>query len=844
MNLYWRQNMNFGRPSVEDRKKQFQGQHTHRLYRAKLISIFAGLLAFLFLCVFLSIHVLSSFQNTLHHAPDIDSIDVSPNDPVSLVVDQQGNELQQLQESGNNREYLSLNDIPTFLQNAFIAIEDPHFWTHKGVDFQQNFRSVISGIASGQRTIGSSSTITQKLLKNQIFQLTAKTSLMQSLQENIQEQYLSIQLEEKYSKSLILEYYLNTINLGQDTMGIASAAKRYFNKEIADLSLSEAAILAGIAENPTEYNPITHPAKNKKRQITVLGNMKEQGYITSEEYTDAIKDNVYDRIQTVNNDFDHSEKIQSYFTDALVEQVIRDLKEQLGYSETQAYNAIYNGGLTIVSTQDSQMQKICDTVINDKSNYPSDSKYQLSYQLTLRHSDDTEESFVYTNYYTTKKEARKGMQTYRKKVLKKNDLVIAESSDLTLQPQAAFVLMDQNNGQVLALCGGRNTTDANRTWNRGISSNLQPGTALSVLSSYLPALDTAGMTLATVQDDAEYRYPGTKQKVKNWNNSPYNGLTSIRSAIGTARNVVAVKTLNSVSAKTGFDYLSNLGFSTLVDSSIDSNGKSITDIALPLAVGKLKKGVTPLELTTAYATIANGGTYYRASFYTKVLDHNGNVLLDNSTHKGTRVMKESTAWLLTDAMSEGVNSGSATGAKFQSYPMSVAGSNGTTKKNENLWFVGYTPYFTSGIWCGYDDNSQQTDSNYQEKIWQKINEAIHVGYKNQIFQTPDSVTAAYICTKCGKLAVDGLCDSALGGSCKKQEYFAKDSVPTDNCDCHVRCQICKASGLLAGDNCPSDEIYTAIYLQKKESATSKDQTADSSLLLPDYLADSVCNVHN
>ncbi len=851
--------MNFSQKAVEQRERQLTSPATHRLHKLQLIGIRLFLLAIVLL-FFLGISAfLGAWNSILDATPDIDSIQVVPQGYTTVITDAQGKTIQTLVGKDANREYVTLDKIPVNLQNAFISIEDERFWTHNGIDIQGILRAFVDGIQNGGNFNQGASTLTQQLLKNQVFSGGEEKNLYDRFERKIQEQYLAVQLEKKLTKEQILEYYLNTINLGQNTLGVQAASKRYFNKNVSALTLSECTVLAGITQNPSAYNPISHPNKNKNKQTTILTYMKEQGYITSEEYSEAVADPVYERIQKIDQKITQSSSATSYFTDALIEQVIEDLKEELGYTSTQAYNKLYSGGLTITSTQDSDMQSLCDKVINDRKYYPSDSKYQLDYQLTVQKKNKKELNYDFTSmktwfqtaknrkisrYYTDKSKAKKLIREYRKAVVKKGDTIIAENTNFVIQPQVSFVLMDQATGNVKAICGGRGQKNASRTLNRATTSARQPGSTFKVLSTYLPALDTAGMTLASVQDDSKYYYPGTKRLVKNWYGSAYRGLTPLRTAIQDSMNVVAVKTLEQVTPKTGYDYLLNLGFTTLVDNYTDSSGKVYSDITLPLALGGLTKGVTNLELTNAFATVANGGRCHRSSFYTKILDHDGNVLLESGEIDGeesTQVMKDSTAWLLTSAMKDVVSKGTGTRLKFQTVDMPEAGKTGTSTDNKDLWFVGYTPYLTAGIWGGYDASEKQQSTSFHKDIWRTIMEKLSKSQKKKTFPKPDSITTAVICTKCGKLAIDGLCADATGGSCAKKEYFARDSVPTETCSCHVRCRICKSSGHLASDNCPASGIYTAVYLQKKEEST---QTADSPLIMPDYLSNSICEVHN
>ena len=278
-----------------------------------------------------------------------------------------------------------------------------------------------------------------------------------------------------------------------------------------------------------------------------------------------------------------------------------------------------------------------------------------------------------TSYFKKKSTGKKYIKAFKKSIVTKQDHILAENVEFVLQPQVSFVLIDQHTGNVKAICGGRGTKAGRRTFNRATDSTRQPGSTFKVLAAYVPALDTAGMTLATVQDDAKYYYPGTKKLVKNWYSTGYRGLSSIRQGIKYSMNVVAVKTLEEVTPKIGYDYLQNLGFTTLVDNYTDSSGNTYTDIALPLALGGLTKGVTNLELTNGFASIANGGTHYKTSFYTKIYDHDGNLLLEND-NEGQQVMKESTAWLLTNAMEDVIKSGTATKARFKKISLAQAGA--------------------------------------------------------------------------------------------------------------------------------------------------------------------------
>ncbi len=801
--------MNFSKNKVLAKAKSLKSPATHRIHKLKVTTARLFLII-LVVCMVTGISGLAGIINGLMEtAPSIESINVVPEGYATTILNEKGKVVQTLVGKEANREYVTLDRIPTHLQDAFVAIEDERFWIHDGIDIRGIFRATFSGLADGGKFHQGASTLTQQLLKNQVFGGGEETTFIQKVERKIQEQYLAIQLENKLNKKQILEYYLNTINLGQNTLGVQAASKRYFNKDVSELTISESAVLAGITQNPSGYNPITHPKRNSGKRATVLSYMKEQGRITSAEYDEAIKDKVYARIKSVNKETSAASETTSYFTDSLIDQVISDMKEELGYTETQAYNALYRGGLTIYSTQNSSMQKICDKVINNDSYYPDGSPYQLNYQLTVTDAKGKARNYnagtmknwfakekgeKISLYYTNKKTAEKYIKIY-KKAMSKGKKVEGEKIEYVIQPQVSFVIMDQHTGQVKAITGGRGEKTASRTLNRATTSLRQPGSTFKVLSTYLPALDTSGMTLATVQTDEPYYYPGTKRLVKNWYKG-YRGDTTIRRAIANSMNVIAVKTLEQVTPKIGYDYLLNLGFTSLVDSYTDSTGKIFTDIALPMALGGLTKGVSNLELTSAFASIANGGVYNKATFYTKIIDHNGNVLLDKSptskeeisdgktittitTPTSKQVMKDSTAWLLTDAMVDVITSGTGTILKSHESNIPLAGKTGTTTGNKDLWFVGYTPYLTAGVWGGYDASEKQTNTTYHKIIWKAIMEKINSRYENAKFEKPSSVVSAYVCSRCGKLLTDGTLTST-----RIKEYFAKGSVPTETCAGH------------------------------------------------------------
>ena len=806
--------MNYGKRGVAKKEKQITS--TASLVRKKFMVIFFKTLMVCFLgaIVIGGCAGIGIFKGIIESAPDISDIDPSPTGYLSVVLDNQGNETAKLVASGSNRVYVTLDEIPELVQHAFVAIEDERFYEHNGIDLKGIIRAGFKGIANGFHFSQGASTITQQLLKNNVFEGWTDQSGMEKVERKIQEQYLAIELTKIKSKDWVLENYLNTINLGQNTLGVQSASRRYFGKDVSELTLSEGAVIAGITKNPSAYNPVSHPEKNDDRRKQVLKNMKDQGYISEGEYKEALEDDVYSRIQQVNITY-AEDNPNSYFVDAVIDQVVQDLVVKKGYTDTQAYKAIYNSGLSIESTQDMAIQQICDEEVNNLENYSTEPKYSFSYRLTIKKADGTMENYSdqtmiayysasipgYSLNFASVEEAQVAIDAYKTEIMQPGDTIVdgGESVVFTMQPQTAVTIIDQYTGEVKAIVGGRGEKTGSRTLNRATDTTRQPGSTFKVLAAFAPAIDTAGMTLATVQDDAPYTYSnGTS--LRNYDNS-YRGFTTLRYAITKSINVVTVKTLTDISPQVGYDYLQNFGFSTLVQD----------DIVQSLALGGITRGVTNLELTAAYAAIANAGTYTKPRFYTRILDHNGNVLIDNRQETHT-VLKETTAFLLTDAMQDVVTVGTGGAVNFGN--MSIAGKTGTTTSNRDVLFSGYTPYFTCTVWCGYDDNTPQEGAltSNPKTLWNRIMGRIHEGKENIGFTQPAGIVTAAVCKKSGKLAVSGLCDSDPRGSMVETEYFAEGTVPTEYCDHHVSATICSVSGLLATEFCPAEVKYAGIYI--------------------------------
>ncbi len=800
--------MNYGKKGVRKKQKALNAKTVKWGKKLGFTFIQVVLLFFVSAAVLGTCAGIGVFQGILATAPDIGNIDVTPSGFSTFVYDIEGHETAKLVSTDSNRIPVSMDMVPEDLAHAFVAVEDARFYDHNGIDIKGIIRAAVVGIKNKFKFSEGASTITQQLLKNNVFtDWTSENTFAEKVQRKIQEQYLALELEKVMEKDDILINYMNTINLGQNTLGVQAASQRYFNKDVSDLTLSECAVIASITQNPTKYNPITHPDKNAERREKVLTNMEEQGYISHEEFEEAMADDVYSRIQIVDSETGES-TVTTYFVDALTDDILEDLIAA-GYNETQAYTLLYSGGLKIYSTQDPAIQAICDEAFADESNFPANTKWYLNYDLTVikengdrvNYSTEMFRSFWresktgYNLIYSSQDEAYIDIDFYKEAILGPNDEVFSETISLTPQPQVSLVVQDQHTGYVVAMKGGRGSKSGSRTLNRATDTERQPGSTFKIVSTYAPALDSAGLTLATVIDDAPFNYANGRP-VGNWYGQQYRGISSLREGIRESMNVVTVKALTWITPQLGFDYLINFGFTTLEERK-EINGEIFSDIQQSLALGGITNGVTNEELNAAYACIANGGAYIKPKLYTKVLDHDGNVILDNTAPQSKQVIKETTAFLLTDAMVDVVVSGTGGSVRFGG--MAIAGKTGTTSDYNDVWFSGYTPYYTATTWAGFDNNVKLSgdEKNLAKKLWRAVMSKIHEELPNQSFNVPSGIVTATVCTRSGKLPIDGLCNGTL-----RTEYFAEGTVPTETCDIHYSGPICEYTNQPATEFCP------------------------------------------
>lgn len=779
--------MNYGRNNTSNRRRKIQSRVSMKKKKVRLRSF----RVFLLVCLILGILVMAGvgilFKKIIDDTPQITSNDLKPSAYTTTVYANDGTTLTgTFVSAGSNRVFTTLDKIPKDLQNAFIAVEDSRFYEHNGIDIKGITRAAVKGITSGEFSQGGS-TITQQLIKNSVFPNFSKETKLQKIERKIQELYLAIQIEKIVEKDEILENYLNTINMGQNTLGVQAAAKRYFGKDVSELTLSESATLAAITKSPSGYNPITNPDANAKRREKVLNDMLTQEKIKQEEYDTAMADTtaVYERIQTANSEYQESLSVNSYFVDEVAKEVMSDLQSELGYSENQAYNAVYSGGLKIITTQDLTMQTICDEEMNRDKNYPKNVDWTVTGAISIVHQDGTQKHYDSTTFgkyvsdqykkengkeleypttFPSQEKANAAVDEYISTLKTDENDTVYSTITLTPQPQATVVVMDQHTGYVKAMVGGRGEKTGNMSLNRATQSTRQPGSTYKILSTYVPALDVNKDTLASVIEDAPFKYKNGKP-VNNWW-SGYKGNMTIRKCIEQSANVCTVKKYTEITSEVGMQYLTdNFKFSTL--DPVDDSGQATS-------LGGLTHGVYNIELTAAYASIANGGVYTEPILYTHIYDNDGNLLYENTaaTHVA---MKDSTAALITSALEDVVKYGTGKAARLSN--MTCAGKTGTTTDTRDLWFSGFTPYLTASVWSGYDDNQEISgSSSFHKTIWKKIMQRIHDAnkYKSTEFEMPETVVKRTICTETGLLASDDTCS-------KRTEYFAEGTTGKKTC---------------------------------------------------------------
>ena len=632
----------------------------------------------------------------------------------SVVVDKNGNVLADL--SGDEkRKIITLDEMADYLPKAYVAIEDERFYKHIGVDVKRTVGAVVNTLIKGESEYGGS-TITQQLVKN-ITNDNESTGI-EGIKRKIREWQRACQVERMISKEQILELYLNILFVGSNNLhGVELGAEYYFNKSAKDLSLAECAFMAGINHSPNSYNPysttVDNTEKIKNRTITVLDKMKELGYISSEEeYQNAITE-VQNGLKFGTGQI-MGGTVFSYHTDAVISQVVEQVMKEKNMTEQMAKNYVYSSGLTIHSTVDTNIQNRLE------------------------------------QEYKQEKYIRSGRR-------KKRDGTL-----LNEHTQSGMAIVDYKTGNVVAVAGGfGEKTSAG--WNRATQMEKQTGSSIKPLAVVAPGLQEKIITAGTVYNDTKTRF-GLNYEPENYNG--FKGLINIRSFIKTSQNIPAVKIMMELTPEKSLQYLKNMGITSLDDT---------TDNVLSLALGGMTSGVSPLEMASAYGTIANDGVYITPTFYTSVTDSDGNTVL-TPKQESRQVISKQNAYIAKTIIQEPVKTGGT--ATYCAIPgIDVAAKTGTTDNSYDRWLCGFTPYYSAATWYGYDNSETVYFSgNPAGQIWDAVMTDIHQGLPSATFVRPEGIVEAKVCRRTGCLATSRCTDTYM-------EIFTQDNMP-EKCQSH------------------------------------------------------------
>lgn len=605
--------------------------------------------------------------------------------------------------------------IPQNLANAYIALEDKRFYQHEGVDW---FRTTSAIIKDRGKTGGS--TLTQQLIKN----LTGENK--RTLNRKFYEILTALNLEKNVSKETVLEAYMNTVYMSHGCYGVQTASEKYFGKNVENLNLAECASLAAITQAPSKYDPLLHPEENRKRQMTCLDNMLDQGKITQEEYDEAV---AYEMVFTNSDNYVESgdltskktqteNAIWSYYVDYVIQSVQNDLIDQYGYTRSQASSMIYSGGLRIYCAVDLRIQEAMESVYVNRTSFP---KYN-------KNIDDA---------------------------------------------QSAMTIMDYS-GRVVGMVGGAGEKTENRGLNRAANSYRQPGSSIKPISIYAPAINEKYVTWSTRVKNygiPNYYKDGGYGPV-NYGNDPGSpdSMVNVQKAICKSYNTVPAQILRQMGFETSFEYATQkFHLSRIVDPT-DKNTSS-------LAVGGTYKGVTTLEMSAAYAAFGNGGKYFEPYCYYKVTNSNGSkVLLQHAETEGEQIISPDTADIMNELLQTVVTdaAGQATARNYGLKNSVLFAKTGTTTEDKDRWFVGGTPYYVAAVWFGCDTPKQISDyvtGNPAGAIFDAVMNLVHKGLESKDFEkfSPIVEEHAY-CTETGLLASDSCPNKAMG-------WYSKENLP-------------------------------------------------------------------
>lgn len=683
----------------------------------KLALIIVLVVGFLF--AGLGLGMLSGYISTTQ---PLEIVDVRKTYEATNIYDRNGELAAVLTGSQNVlREYVPIARMKkTYIEEAFIAIEDERFETHNGIDPKRITNAVASIFLHAGEASHGASTITQQVVK------MMSGADERSAQRKVQEWERALELERRMSKDEIMELFLNMVPMANRYVGVQAAAKGYFGKDISELDLAECAFLAGIPNLPSIYNPRTeYGRRNALRRMRItLSKMYELGKIEEDEYLHALNREL---IFVDPNDNPIEGKVNSYFVDAVVYQVIDDLVEQRGYSYELANTAVFQHGLRIETTLDPEVQK------------------------------KAEASFMKKELFSENYEAL---------------------PDIPEPPQAAVTIISNapdSRGEVVGLVGGYGEKKSNFVFNRATQAYRQPGSSIKPILVYAPAMEMGLLTAGSVFiDEPKYLDPQHPDRMWPSNvNNYFSGKVTMRQALKESMNTIAVEVyVKLTSPAIALSYLRRLG--------IDR-----TDEQQPAgALGAFAHGMTTFEMAGAFSALANNGIYTKPILYHRVLDAEGHVLLENKPDYD-QVFSVETASIMTNVLEDTLMNTGWIAPYARLSEQTGAGKTGTTSDQIDVWFCGYTPYYTAAVWYGFDNaNGRRTEITYEDthcakRIWRDVMEQIHEGKEPKPFEMAGNIRRLTVCSESGELATQ---------YCKHTytEYYdaTKPSMPSMPCPLH------------------------------------------------------------
>lgn len=704
-------------------------------------------------------------------APELDLTALYDQAQTSFIYDANGKLITEYKGT-ENRVNVSLQAMPVYLRQAFIAVEDARFYTHNGVDIKRIVGALVANFSSSSQQGGS--TITQQLIKNTVL------SNEQSYKRKIQEAYLALQLETKYTKDQILESYLNTIYLGENYYGVQVAAQGFFGKSLGELTLRECAMLAGATNSPYYYNPrknfyvrkkdgVDYPAITNNRTDYVLRQMYENQFITYDQYIAALNPATANVLQNAPSE-GAGMYAHAHYVEYAVGEVVDILLQLEGLENTPANraameNKFRTGGYHVKLAMDPDMQQTVEDTVANWTKYPS-----------LR---DPADKVMRT---------RNADGTYNE----------------VQQPQAAAVVIDYRTGEIKAMIGSRTPPTVKKTLNRAVDMNMPVGSSIKPIAVYAPALEM-GASPASIVYNMPLPITGWKNSKgedswpKNYGGGGYQGPETLRQAMMRSHNTAAAQALiNYVGVERSVDFLHRMGID---DKHID---------ATPFGLSLGSSGITPLQMATAYGVLANGGVYQKPISVLGISDSTGKVVWDGHARQQDsrrRVFSASTSWMIVDMLKDAVNRGTGGSAKIKG--QTVGGKTGTNSDQKGVFFSGMTGYYASALWVGHDNykalSSKSTGSGAAAPLWQAYMSKLHAGLSNRDILEGDpsqyGLVKVTTCAVSGQLATEAcMADSRYG---TVTDWWAQGTQPTTYCQMHVTQRVCADSGQIAGPYCPN-----------------------------------------